>query len=123
MHAETRRIIWRHPKGIYAVVEVSGVGAFGQPYSYRETMHTPERDTRGVAHQENKSESVSRERVPLSAKDEREICKMYKEDLSPIAYIAAYKHRTPATIKEILAKYSIPVRRSGPRPRKGAKTS
>ena len=112
---EQRRVIWRHPRGIYETVEVSGTGVFGIPYNYRETIYTADRDARGVAHKEDKPESVSRERIPLSAKDEREICKMYEADLSPIAYIAAYMHRTPATIKEILAKHSIPVRRSGPR--------
>ena len=49
---ETRRIIWRHPKGIYETVEVSGTGVFGVPYSYRETVYTANRDARGVAHKE-----------------------------------------------------------------------
>ena len=44
MAAETRRIIWRHPKGIYETVEVSGTGVFGVPYSYRETVYTQDRD-------------------------------------------------------------------------------
>ena len=52
MAAETRRIIWRHPKGIYETVEVSGTGVFGVPYSYRETVYTQDRDTRGGAHKE-----------------------------------------------------------------------
>ena len=33
MAAETRRVIWQHPRGIYAVIEVSGTGVFGVPYS------------------------------------------------------------------------------------------
>lgn len=49
---EQRRVIWRHPKGIYETVEVSGTGVFGVPYCYRETVYTQERDTRGVAHKE-----------------------------------------------------------------------
>ena len=49
---EQRRVIWRHPKGIYETVEVSGTGVFGVPYSYRETVYTQDRDTRGVAHKE-----------------------------------------------------------------------
>ena len=43
---EQRRVIWRHPKGIYETVEVSGTGVFGVPYCYRETVYTQERDTR-----------------------------------------------------------------------------
>lgn len=49
---EQRRVIWRHPKGIYETVEVSGTGVFGVPYSYRETVYTQDRDTRGVARKE-----------------------------------------------------------------------
>lgn len=49
---EQRRVIWRHPKGIYETVEVSGVGTFGIPYRYRETVYTANRDARGVAHKE-----------------------------------------------------------------------
>ena len=52
MAAETRRVIWRHPKGIYETVEVSGTGVFGVPYCYRETVYTQERDARGVARKE-----------------------------------------------------------------------
>ena len=52
MATEQRRIIWRHPKGIYETVEVSGTGVFGVPYSYRETVYTANRDARGVAHKE-----------------------------------------------------------------------
>ena len=46
---EQRRVIWRHPKGIYETVEVSGTGVFGVPYSYRETVYTarPRRTRRG----------------------------------------------------------------------------
>lgn len=49
MATEQRRVIWRHPKGIYETVEVSGTGVFGVPYSYRETVYTANRDARGVA--------------------------------------------------------------------------
>ena len=53
MATEQRRVIWRHPKGIYETVEVSGTGVFGVPYSYRETVYTANRDARGVAHKES----------------------------------------------------------------------
>lgn len=52
MAAETRRVIWRHPRGIYETVEVSGTGVFGVPYCYRETVYTQDRDARGVARKE-----------------------------------------------------------------------
>lgn len=53
MATEQRRVIWRHPKGIYETVEVSGTGVFGVPYSYRETVYTQDRDARGGGPQGN----------------------------------------------------------------------
>ena len=50
MASETRRVIWRHPRGIYDVVEVSGIGTFGRSYRYCETVRTPERDRREMLH-------------------------------------------------------------------------
>ena len=38
--SETRRVIFRHPRGIYETVEVTGE-AFGEPYRYTETVRTP----------------------------------------------------------------------------------
>ena len=43
MATETRRVIFRHPRGIYETVEVTGE-AFGEPYRYTETVRTPKRD-------------------------------------------------------------------------------
>ena len=83
MAAETRRIIWRHPKGIYETVEVSGTGVFGVPYSYREAVYTANRDARGVAHKEiqpappNGGRPAGGPRMPLTDKEEKEICEMY----------------------------------------------
>ena len=116
---EARRVVWRHPKGIYETVEVSGTGVFGVPYSYRETVYPPERDARGLAHKADDAAPARPARIPsaLSARDEQEICKMYTKDFIPIANIAACKHCAPVTIKTILAKHNIAVRKSGPRPK------
>lgn len=90
---ETRRIIWRHPKGIYETVEVSGTGVFGVPYSYRETVYTQERDARGVARKEvqpappNGGRPAGGPRIPLTDKEEKEICEMY--ETMPLAIVAA----------------------------------
>lgn len=119
MNKSERRVIFRHPRGIYETVEVSGTGVFGVPYCYRETVYTQDRDTRGVACKENETKRINKERVVLSTKEEKEICEMYTKDFSPIAYIATYKHRAPETIKDILARHKIPIRRSGPRPKNG----
>jgi hypothetical protein len=43
MATEQRRVIWRHPKGIYETVEVSGTGVFGVPYTGK--LYTPKTAT------------------------------------------------------------------------------
>ena len=63
MADETRRVIWRHPRGIYETVEVSGTGVFGVPYSYRETVYTQERDARGVARSLHRRTAADRPEV------------------------------------------------------------
>lgn len=81
---EQRRVIWQHPRGIYAVIEVSGTGVFGVPYSYRETVYTQDRDARGVARKEvqpappNGGRPAGGPRIALTDKEEREICEMYE---------------------------------------------
>lgn len=119
MAAEQRRVIWRHPKGIYETVEVSGIGVFGVPYSYRETVYTQDRDARGVAHKEvqpalpNGGRPAGGPRIPLTDKEEREICEMY--ETMPLAIVAASMHRSIKTVRAVLAKHSVPIRKYSPR--------
>lgn len=119
MAAETRRVIWRHPRGIYETVEVSGTGVFGVPYSYRETVYTANRDTRGVARKEvqpappNGGRPAGGPRIPLTDKEEREICEMY--ETMPLAIVAASMHRSAKTVRAVLAKHGVPQRKYGPR--------
>ena len=46
------RVIWRHPRGRFDVVEHRGASPLGPPYRIREAVLTPERDERGIAHKE-----------------------------------------------------------------------
>ena len=41
------RVIWRHPRGRFDVIETRGTSPLGPPYAIRETVFTPERDKRG----------------------------------------------------------------------------
>lgn len=119
MAAETRRVIWRHPKGIYETVEVSGTGVFGVPYSYRETVYTANRDARGVARKEgqpappNGGRPAGVPRMPLTGKEEREICGMY--ETMPLSVVAASIHRSIKTVRVVLEKHGVPMRKYGPR--------
>ena len=119
MATEQRRVIWRHPKGIYETVEVSGTGVFGVPYSYRETVYTANRDARGVAHKEiqpappNGGRPTGGPRIPLT---DKEICEMYKT--MPLAIVAASMHRSSKTVRAVLAKHGVTMRKYGPRTKK-----
>lgn len=46
------RVIWRHPRGRFDVVETIGTSVLGTPYRIREAVFTPERDDRGITHKE-----------------------------------------------------------------------
>lgn len=122
MATEQRRVIWRHPKGIYETVEVSGTGVFGVPYSYRETVYTQDRDTRGVAHKEvqpappNGGRPAGGPRIPLTDKEEKKICEMY--ETMPLAIVAASMHRSSKTVRAVLEKHGITLRKYGPRTKK-----
>ena len=122
MATEQRRVIWRHPKGIYETVEVSGTGVFGVPYSYRETVYTQDRDKRGVAHKEvqpappNGGRPAGGPRIPLTDKEEREICEMY--ETMPLAIVVASMHRSIKTVRAVLANHGVPQRKYGPRTKK-----
>ena len=119
MATEQRRVIWRHPKGIYETVEVSGVGVFGVPYSYRETVYTQDRDARGVARKEvqlappNGGRPAGGPRIPLTDKEEKEICEMY--ETMPLAIVAASMHRSSKTVRAVLEKHGVTMRKYGPR--------
>ena len=80
---EQRRVIWRHPQGIYETVEVSGAGG---------------------------------PRIPLTDKEEKEICEMY--ETMPLAIVAASMHRSSKTVRAVLEKHGITLRKYGPRTKK-----
>ena len=119
MASETRRVVWRHPRGIYETVEVSGTGVFGVPYSYRETVYTQERDARGVARKEvqpaqpNGGRSAGGPRIPLTDKEEKKICEMY--ETMPLAIVAASSSKT---VRAVLEKHGVTMRKYGPRTKK-----
>lgn len=115
---EQRRVIWRHPRGIYETVEVSGTGVFGVPYSYRETVYTQDRDARGVAHKELAAAVQQPVKLPkrlaVTDEEEQEICELYAKQMS-IALVASSMHRSPQTVRAVLAKNDVEIRKGGPR--------
>ena len=118
MASETRRVVWRHPRGIYETVEVSGVGTFGIPYRYRGTVYTANRDARGVAHKELAAAVQHPVKLPkrlaVTDEEEQEICELYAKQMS-IALVASSMHRSPQTVRAVLAKNDVEIRKGGPR--------
>ena len=45
-----RKIVYRHPRGRFDVIEFCGKSPFGPPFSVREAFLTPEMDERGIFH-------------------------------------------------------------------------
>lgn len=45
-----QRIVYRHPRGRFDVIEFCGKSSFGTPFSIREAFLTPEMDARGLFH-------------------------------------------------------------------------
>lgn len=45
--SSSKKVIWRHPRGRFVVVESSGTNQMGTPYRIREAILTPEHDRRG----------------------------------------------------------------------------
>lgn len=50
------RIVWRHPRDRFDVIEFQGTSPLGTPYRIREAVLTPERDARGILHKEKPPE-------------------------------------------------------------------
>ena len=131
-NTETRRTVWRHPRGIYEVVEISGMDVFGQPYRYRETRQTPRRDRRGLASsvkppqvvitpEESAPERkapVKRRRVSMTAAERAEICRLYTQERFSLSELCIAMHRAPDTIRDVLLTEGVEIRPSGRR--KGA---
>lgn len=91
------RIVYRHPKGRFEVVERSGTDIFGNPYHIREARLTPEKDERGRLTAADKLAEVPDALPPepptvrtfnrMSQKEQQKICTMWRQGFS-IAQIA-----------------------------------
>ena len=52
MRTKSKKTVFVHPNGYFEVVEVSGVNLMGDPFHYCKAIYTPNRDKRGIAHEE-----------------------------------------------------------------------
>ena len=95
MATETRRVIFRHPRGIYETVEVTGE-AFGEPYRYTETVRTPKRN------------------ASATPEERQKIAELYEAGNSILA-IARGQGRAYAVVSAILHASGVKMRSSGPK--------
>lgn len=63
-----QRIVYRHPRGRFNVIETYGKSPFGTPFSVREAVLTPESDERGLFHGVNLSAGNHHDPAPDVAK-------------------------------------------------------
>ena len=121
MHGKTR-VLFRHPKGRFDVIERCGVGALGRDYCIRETVLTPERDSRGqltdadlqappiafaihpTAQEEPKKRTSGRKH--LTEPEKRKICTMWRQGWS-IGQISAAVGCSSAAVRRALDEKGV----------------
>lgn len=113
MATEQRRTIWRHPRGIYETVEVSGVDFFGEHYCYRETVYTPKQDTRGIAREEQKAPPKLRP-LATAAEEEQRMARLYEAGNS-IYDVSRMVGKSYAAVSDTLHALGVQMRKGGNR--------
>lgn len=97
-------MIYRHPLGRFEVVETMGRNMFGDTYRIREAVLTPERDARGLLHEEDLIDAGwhnYKSREPLSDEDKARICRMYQGG-AKMQHIATSMGRSVETVRKVL---------------------
>ena len=97
-------MIYRHPLGRFEVVETTGRNMFGDTYSIREALLTPERDVRGLLHEEDLIDAGwhnYKSREPLSDDEKARICRMYQGG-AKMQHIATWMGRSVETVRNAL---------------------
>lgn len=110
------RVIWRHPRGRFDVIEARGTSPLGPPYAIRETVFTPERDKRGQINEPvnnkifnsgtnkpSKPAKAHREYRPIREKEGVMIMDMYGAGWT-ITKIAQVLHRDRTKISEYITE-------------------
>lgn len=110
-------MIYRHPLGRFEVVETTGRNMFGDTYRMphdlheltREAVLTPERDVRGLLHEEDLIDAgwhKSKSGEPISDDEKARICRMY-QDGATMQDIAARMGRGPDAVRKVLIKHDM----------------
>ena len=115
MATETRRVIFRHPRGIYETVEVTGE-AFGEPYRYTETVRTPKRDSQPmvIPKKDTKPRCEAKHNASATPEERQKIVELYEAGNSILA-IARGQGRAYAVVSAILHASGVKMRSPGPK--------
>lgn len=108
--SQTRTVIYRHPAGRFRIEEVTGTNKDGTQYSYRETVTTPEKDNRGVLHEEINNKVMNsgtgkkeKNKGRFTNKEKIMIMDMYQSGW-PIVKIARCMHRSVLSINTCITR-------------------
>ena len=98
MRTTSKKTVFVHPNGYFEVVEVSGVNLMGDAFCYHEAVYTPNRDKRGVAHEENTAQAMPRFRR-MTCEERESICTMFLDGMKT-AEIAQKTGRSTQAIRD-----------------------
>lgn len=110
-----QRIVYRHPRGRFDVIEFCGKSPFGTPFSIREAFLTPERDARGLFHVDKQAGGNHRvpvpeiEKAPRKSKPRKKVVPLLSEQEKtmimdmhevgwPIPKIASSLHKAESVV-------------------------
>lgn len=115
MAAETRRVIFRHPRGIYETVEVTGE-AFGEPYRYTETVRTPKRDERRMVNpkEDAKARCEARRNASATPEERQKIVELYEAGNS-IYDVSRMVGKSYGAVSDTLHALGVQMRKGGNR--------
>ena len=109
------RVIWRHPKGRFDVIERTGMNLFGERFCIREAVFTPYQDARGVAHKDSAPDENKMERKNTARKHgytrigiaEGEAIRQMLESGFAIYRIANELGGNPSSIRSYAARHRL----------------
>ncbi len=115
MNKSERRVIFRHPRGIYETVEVTGE-AFGEPYRYTETVRTPKRDERRMVNpkEDAKARCEARRNASATPEERQKIVELYEAGNS-IYDVSRMVGKSYAAVSDTLHALGVQMRKGGNR--------
>lgn len=97
-------MIYRHPLGRFEVVETIGRNMFGDTYRICEAVLTPERDARGLLHEEDLIDAGwhnYKSHEPISDEEQARMCRLYRDGVT-MQDIAGRMGRGPDAVRKVL---------------------